>query len=136
VTWFHRRAAPRSAWRWLAAAFFLATACFVSSLRWGLSPHAGEVSAQAMSVVFGRVLSSPGMASPDMPKPSGVPGTTVTISDAASGKAVASATTGNDGGFRFTVPPGDYSVKGPGNPHLVHVEPGQQFEVHLYLPNP
>jgi len=62
-------------------------------------------------------------------------GMKVTISDA-SGKTVSSAVSGHDGSYRFTVPPGNYSVQGPDNPHLVHVDPGQQLQVDLYLPTP
>ncbi len=68
--------------------------------------------------------------------PIGVPGVTVTVADALSGKIVSSAVSGGDGSFRFVLPPGDYAVKGRGNPHLVHVDEGQQLQVDLYLPNP
>jgi hypothetical protein len=96
----------------------------------------GSSSASGDAVIFGRVLSSPGMASHEMAKPSGVAGMTVTVSDAASSKVVSTTTSAADGSFRFTLAPGDYAVAGPGNPHLVHVDPGQQLEVNLHLPNP
>jgi hypothetical protein len=114
----------------------LAMICLVSSVKCGLPLQASD--AQATAVVSGRVLSSPGTASPLMPMPqaTGVAGMSVTISDAASGKILSSTVSGSDGSFRFMVPPGDYSLKGPGNPHLLHVGPGQQLEVNLQLPNP
>jgi hypothetical protein len=108
----------------------------MSSARCGLSLHDSDAAAQSTAVIFGRVLSGPGMASHNMAAPTAVAGMNVTIADAASARTASTATTGNDGTFRFLVPPGDYSVKGPGNPHLVHVEPGQQLQVDLYMPNP
>ncbi len=110
----------------------------LSSAGCGLPLQAFAAAAQPTAVIFGRVLSSPGTASPTMPMPqaTGVAGMSVTISDAASGKILSSTISGSDGSFRFTVAPGDYSLKGPGNPHLVHVDAGQQLEVNLQLPNP
>ena len=89
----------------------------------------------ASAVVFGRVLSGPGTVSSLMPnpEPTGVAGMKVTISDLASGKTVSSAISGSDGSFRFTVPPGDYSVKGPGNPHSFRIDAGQHLQVDLLL---
>jgi hypothetical protein len=60
----------------------------------------------------------------------------VTVTDLSSGKVVAAALTDADGGFRFSLPPGDYSLGGVGNPHLVHVSPGQQLQEDLRFPNP
>ncbi len=114
----------------------LAVACLISSARCGLSLHDSDAAAQATAVIFGRVLSGPGMASHNMAAPTGVARMNVTIADASSSRTISTATTGSDGTFRFAVPPGDYSVKGPGNPHLVHVDPGQQLQVDLYMPNP
>jgi hypothetical protein len=101
-----------------------------------LSSRDSNAAAQASAVIFGRVLSSPGMATQPMPKPIGVPGRVVTLAPAAGGALIATATSASDGSYRFTVPPGDYSVSGVGNPHLVHVDPGQQLEVNLFLLNP
>jgi hypothetical protein len=99
-------------------------------------PLRNSDAAPASAVIQGRVLSAPGAPSPMMGRPTGVPDVNVTVADALSGKVVSSALSANDGSFRFVVPPGDYAVKGRGNPHLVHVDAGQQLEVDLYLPNP
>jgi hypothetical protein len=102
----------------------------------GCDLSARDSNAQGGAVIFGRVLSSPGMATQPMPRPIPVAGRQVTVSPAAGGGAIASATSGSDGSFRFSLPPGDYSVAGVGNPHLVHLDPGQQLQVDLHLPNP
>ena len=112
--------------------------CLVSSVRCGLPLQASIAAAQPAAVVFGRVLSSPGTVSREMPnpQPTGVAGVSVSISDFASGKTLSSTVSASDGSFRFTVPPGDYTVKGPGNPHSFHVDAGQQLQMDLYLLNP
>jgi hypothetical protein len=99
-------------------------------------PSSRGLNAQDTAVIFGRVLSSPGMATQPMPPPIPVPGRRVTVSPAAGGAVIASATSAKDGSFRFSLPPGDYSVAGVGNPHLVHLDPGQQLQVDMHLPNP
>ena len=137
----HAPAAPtteRRRRRSLVWTIVLAVICLVSSVRCGLPLQASIADAQPTAVVFGRVLSGPGTVLPDMPnpQPTGVARMSVSISEFASGKTLSSTTSGSDGSFRFTVPPGDNTVKGPGNPHLVHVDAGQQRQVDLYLANP
>ncbi len=102
----------------------------------GCDLSARDLNAQGSAVIFGRVLSSPGMATYPMPPPNPVAGRRVTVSPAAGGAVIASAISGSDGGFRFNLPPGDYSVAGVGNPRLVHLDPGQQLQVDLHLLNP
>jgi hypothetical protein len=102
----------------------------------GCDLSAQDSNAQGTAVIFGRVLSLPGMATEPMPPPTPVAGRQVTVSPAAGGAVMASAISGSDGSFRFSLPPGDYSVGGVGSPHLVHVDPGQQLQVDLHLPNP
>jgi hypothetical protein len=63
-------------------------------------------------------------------------GVKVTVTDLSDGKIVGTAVTGADGSFRIVVAPGDYSVSGVGNPHLVRLSPGQQLQIDLYSPNP
>lgn len=99
-------------------------------------PTNSEAAAQSTAVIFGRVLAGQGMASPNMPPPSGTPGVKVTVAEVSSAHVVGSAITVADGSFSFTVAPGDYSVSGVGNPHLVHVDAGQKVQVNLYLPTP
>jgi hypothetical protein len=113
-----------------AICFVIAAGCAV-----GMPARTGDA-APADAIVYGRVLSVPGMASPMMPAPSGVADVKVSVADAASGTVITTARTGSDGSFRFVVAPGDYSIRGAGNPHLVHLDAGQQLEVNLYLPNP
>jgi hypothetical protein len=126
-----RRRRPLLVWTMV-----LVVSCLVLSVRCAV-PQTSNAAAQATAVVFGRVLSGPGMASPmGVPQPTGVAGMKITISDFASGKTISTATSGSDGSYRFTVPPGAYSVKGPGNPHSFHVDAGQQLQVDLYILNP
>ncbi|MGO9058706.1 MAG: hypothetical protein ACLQU2_15150 [Candidatus Binataceae bacterium] len=100
-------------------------------------PANSEAASQGTAVIFGRVLSGQGMASPNMPTPSGMPGIKVTLADVSGTHVIATViTTGGDGSFSFTVAPGDYSVSAVGNPHLVHVDAGQKIQVDLYLPTP
>ena len=111
--------------------------CLVMASGGGLgTPLRSCEAAPAGAVIYGRVLSSPGAASRQMPPPLGVAGVTVTLAAAATRKVISSAITGSDGSFRFEVEPGDYAVAGRGNPHLGHVDAGEQREVNLYLPNP
>ncbi len=113
-----------------AICFVIAAGCAV-----GMPARTGDA-APADAIVYGRVLSVPGMPSPMAAAPSGVSGIKVSIANASSGSVVETASTGSDGSFRFVVAPGDYSISGAGNPHLVHLDAGQQLEVNLFLPNP
>jgi hypothetical protein len=64
-------------------------------------------------------------------------GVKVTVTSLSDGKIVGTAVTGADGSFRIVVvAPGEYSVSGVGNPHLVRLSPGQQLQIDLYSPNP
>ena len=65
-----------------------------------------------------------------------MPGVTVTVADISGSHVIATAITRAGGDFSFTLAPGDYSVRAAGNPHLVHVDPGQKVQVDLYLPTP
>jgi len=64
-------------------------------------------------------------------------GVRVTVANMSDGKIVGTAVTGADGSFRIVVvAPGEYSVSGVGNSHLVRLSPGQQLQIDLYSPNP
>ena len=103
------------------------------SCLYGQVPQAGS---QAQAVILGRTLSAAGAQSPRRPQPSPMAGVKVTVTDLSDGKIVGTAVTGADGSFRIVVAPGDYSVSGVGNPHLVRLSPGQQLQIDLYSPNP
>lgn len=102
----------------------------------GCDLSARDSNAQGSGVIFGRVLSLPGVHTQPMPPPTPIAGRRITVSPAAGGAVIASAISGSGGGFRFSLPPGDYSVAGVGSPHLVHLDPGRQLQVDLHLPNP
>lgn len=99
----------------------------------GQDPQEGS---QAQAVISGRTLSAPGAQSPERPQPSPIAGVKVTVTNMSDGKIVGTAVTGADGSFSIVVAPGDYSVSGVGNPHLVRLSPGQQLQIDLYFPNP
>ena len=111
---------------------FLAVSAGGSYL-YGQVPQAGP---QAQAVIWGRTLSAAGAQSPRRPQPSPMAGLKVTVTDLSDGKIAGTAVTGADGSFRIVVPPGDYSVSGVGDRHLVRLSPGQQLQVDLYSPNP
>src|SRR5215470_18168723 len=98
----------------------------------GQDPQAGS---QAQAVILGRTLSAPGAQSRKRPQPSPMAGVKVTVAKLSDGKIVGTAVTGADGSFSIVVAPGDYSVSGVGNPHLVRLSPGQQLQIDLYSPN-
>jgi hypothetical protein len=112
--------------------------CLKSNTTGALLFFVSDASAQDTAVIFGRVLSGPGTMSQNMPAPSprGVAGVNVSLSEFAGGKVISTAISGSDGSFRFTVPPGDYTIKGAGNPRSFHVDAGEQRQVDLQLPNP
>jgi hypothetical protein len=115
-----------------AAACFIAGACLDNSAARG-----GQPVSSSSGVIFGHVLSGQGTISPLQPQHfTPLPGAKVTISDVHGHAVLAAATADADGGFSFTVPAGNYMVRGVGNPALVHVDPGQKVQVDLYVPNP
>ena len=104
-----------------------------SSCLYGQVPQAGS---QAQAVILGRTLSAAGAQSPRRPPPSPMAGVKVTVTDVSDGKIAGTVVTGADGSFRIVVAPGDYSVSGVGDRHLVQLSPGQQLQIELYSPNP
>jgi len=93
--------------------------------------------AGAEGLIVGRVLSSPGAIGPQgPPEPMGVAGQQVEILNPDSGQTVAHAISGQDGGFRMSVPAGNYLLQAVGTKRYVRVEAGQEQRVNVMLPVP
>ena len=93
--------------------------------------------AKAEGQIFGRVLSSPGAIGPQgAPEPTGVAGQLVEIIDSQSGQTIAQATSGPDGSFRISVPPGSYLLQAVGSKRYVRVEAAQEQQVNVMLAVP
>jgi hypothetical protein len=99
-------------------------------------PPAGQATG-AEGLIAGRVLSSPGAVGPQgAPEPTGVAGQRVEIINPESGQLVGQATSGPDGSFRISVPPGSYLLQAVGSKRYVRVEAGQEQQVNVMLAVP
>ena len=91
----------------------------------------------AEGLIVGRVLSSPGTMGPGgAAEPVGVGGQRVEIINPESGQIVGQATSGPDGSFSISVPPGNYLLQAVGSKRYVRVEAGQEQQVNVMLPVP
>lgn len=87
------------------------------------------------AAVFGRVASAPGAVRRGA-HGVGIAGSRVEAINPVDGKTIASAIAGPDGGYRLTLEPGEYLLRGGGEKRYVHLEAGQELEVNLAWPNP
>jgi hypothetical protein len=91
----------------------------------------------AEGLIVGRVLSSPGTVGPQgVPEPAGVAGQRVEIINPKSGQIVGQATSGPDGSFRISAPPGSYLLQAVGTKRYVRVQAGQEQQVNVMLAVP